>query len=337
MPTSPATELTIKHKHLQLSLRTRITLFFMRVVGKPLLSRMMRGSVRKISNFQVLAASMEAPKHGINIDYQILGRSPGHTLGDINQSDQPIILWLHGGAFIMPAAPNAHLDTAARLCKKLGIPAFVPDYRLAPMHRFPAALDDCEEAYMELLSRGFAPERIALIGDSAGGNLLFGLLQRLRKRGVEAPACGIPVSPVTELSRIHGLPSRGRLRKGDVLLPISAFSSLGEAYIGEHDASDPEMSPLYMDCQSLPPLQFFVSDNEVLMDDGLYMARRCHEAGVDTECHLWPSLPHAFPLFYNMFPEVSEAHDEMAAFISRHTTKKSATNTEADAGAESAA
>lgn len=327
--TSP--ELTIKHKTLALTLRSRITLFLLRRIGRPLFGLMMRSGVRRVSMFQVVTASIAPPKLGVDIDYQVLGRSPGHTLGDINDSDRPVILWLHGGAFIMPAAPSAHLDTAARLCRKLNVSAFVPDYRLAPHHVFPAALDDCEEAYMELLQRGHAPANIALIGDSAGGNLLFGLLQRLRQRGVEAPACAIPLSPVTELSRVHGLPSRGRLRKRDVLLPISAFSGLGEAYIGDNDASHPELSPLYMDCKGLPPLQFFISDNEVLMDDGLYMARRCHDAGVPTECHLWPSLPHAFPLFYSMFPEVAEAHDDMAAFITRHVKSEATIHSEAQA------
>ncbi|MBD2860246.1 alpha/beta hydrolase fold domain-containing protein [Spongiibacter sp. KMU-158] len=182
------------------------------------------------------------------------------------------------------------------------------------------ALDDCEQAYSDILKLGINPHNIVLLGDSAGGNLVFGLLQRIAKRNLEMPCCVIPISPVTELSRIHGLPSRAQRRHSDPLLPISAFASLAESYLGGQDTSNPEISPLYMDCTGLPPMQFFVSDNEVLRDDTVYMAKRCHAAGVLTECHLWSTLPHAFPLFGSMFSEVGDAHDEMIAFATKHLT-----------------
>src|SRR3546814_12679734 len=94
-----------------------------------------------------------------------------------------MLLWLHGGAFVLPAAPDMQVRLVARLCRELDAVGFVPDYRLAPFNRFPAALDDCERAYKAVLDLGFAPSRIVLAGESAGGNLVLGLLQRIRKRG----------------------------------------------------------------------------------------------------------------------------------------------------------
>ncbi len=278
----------------------------------------MRGEPSKIAKFQLLAAGLEWPTQaGLGIRYEVVGRSPGHVFGEFDP-EKPMILWLHGGAFIMPAAPNAHLYTAAKICAELGANAFMPDYRLAPANPFPASLNDVEQAYLDLLERGIKPKNIVLIGDSAGGNLIFGLLQRLKKRKLDMPCCAIPISPVTDLSRVHGLPSRSQRRKSDPLLAITSFSNLAMDYLADNDTSNPEISPLFMDCKGLPPMQFFVSDNEVLRDDRLYMAQRCHAAGVDTECHLWPKLPHAFPLFGKTFKEACGSHSDIVRFAEKH-------------------
>ncbi len=305
------------------SRRTSIILWFMRVFAKRMLAAIGRFSPERIAEMQIRTASMVCrDSAGQSISYDIVGRQPGHVVGSLGDTGRPVILWLHGGAFSLPAAPDMHLSMVANLCRQLDADAFMPDYRLTPANPYPAGLDDCEQAYRELLDLGYQASDIVMGGDSAGGNLLMALLQRIRKADLPMPACAVPVSPVTEMSRVHGLPSRYKVRKSDPLLPVSAMQRMCSEYAGEHDSADPEISPLYMDCSGLPPLFFVASSNEILMDDTVYLARRASAAGVDTTCHIWPTLPHAFPLFAGIFPEALAARDEMARFMRQHLEKQ---------------
>ncbi|WP_372781300.1 alpha/beta hydrolase [Litorivivens sp.] len=309
----------ITYCNVPISFRSRVIVALMRLIAKPMLARMSRATPDKLGKIQLRVASLVWPDiEDMPIRYDIVGNVPGHVFGDISQTSKPLVLWLHGGAFFLPAAPNAHLSMAARLCKAIGAVGFMPDYRLAPLNPFPRGLNDCEAAYQAVLNAGFAPSRIVLGGDSAGGNLLFGLLQRLRNNSLPMPACAIPVSPATELGRIHGPSSRHQLVKRDPLLPLAALVNVTAMYCGEHDSADPEISPLYMDCQDLPPMFFLCSSNEILMDESVLLARRCQAAGVDTTCHVWPVLPHAFPLFADVFPEARQACEDIAAFARQH-------------------
>lgn len=310
--------LDVVHRSVVVSLRSRVLLWLMRVAFKPILARMMGMKPASIAKAQLRCASMDCPDtQGLALDYRVVGRVPGHVLGSLD-ADKPVVLWLHGGAFILPAAPTVHLVMIAKLCRELGAAGFVPDYRLAPHNRFPAGLDDCERAYRALLDAGFPPSRIILGGDSAGGNLLLGVLQRARRHGLPMPACAVALSPVTEMGRIHGPPARYRRMRQDPLLPIAAMSRIDELYAGDWDASDPELSPLYMDCTGMPPMLLLASDNEILVDDTLLLARRFREAGSPVTCHIWPVFPHAFPLFEPYFPEVEPARQDMVRFMRGH-------------------
>jgi acetyl esterase/lipase len=305
-----------------ISRRTRIILWLMKLFAKRMLARMGRFSPEKITTMQLTTASMKCKDNaGIPIHYDIVGNQPGHVFGSLNGAGRQVILWLHGGAFSLPAAPGMHLSMVANICQHLDVDAFMPDYRLTPANPYPAALNDCEQAYRELLRLGYAASDIALGGDSAGGNLLLALLQRIRKANLPMPACAVPVSPVADLSRVHGLPSRHKVRHSDPLLPAHAMQRMCSEYAGEHDSAEPEISPLYMDCDGLPPLFFLASSNEILMDDTVFLARRTSTAGIDTTCHIWPMLPHAFPLFASIFPEALAARDDIANFIGQHLAR----------------
>lgn len=306
----------VVYRDIPISLRSRIIVQLMRLFLKPMLGRMAKASPEKIAKIQLRVSSMPCPNTGGPMArFDIVDAVPGHVFGELKAAKRPVILWLHGGAFFLPAAPNAHLAMISKLCKSLDCDAFLPDYRLAPMNPFPAGLNDCEAAYRALLNRGYAPSQIVVGGDSAGGNLLFGLLNRIRKHDLPMPACAIPVSPVTELSRVHNPPSRYKVQKSDPLLPIAAFQGMISEYVNGADSADPEVSPLYMNCEGLPPLFFLASTNEILMDDTLMLARRSAAAGVPTRCDVWPTLPHAFPLFESFFPEARQAREDIQSFI----------------------
>ena len=309
----------VVYRDIPISRRSRIITRLLKWFLKPWLARVIRGSDEKIARIQLRMMRMRCPnRHGLSLAYTLVGRVPGHVFGDLGDTTKPVLLWLHGGAFILPASPAAHLEMVARLASRLGAHGFLPDYRLAPRNKFPAALDDCERAYEALLDLGFPSAQIVLGGDSAGGNLTLGLLQRIRTRGWPMPACVLPVSPVTEMGRIHSPPSRPKKMNRDPLLPIAALQRVDQLYAGDWDASDPELSPLYADSTGFPPMYLLASDSEVLLDDTVLFAQRAHAAGVNVRCDIWPVLPHAFPLFGLVYGEVAVAHDDMLAFMQHH-------------------
>lgn len=306
-------------KDITISRRSRWMVLMLRTCLKPLMRWFMRGSGKRIAKGQLQVAKRRCENTaGLTQDYRIIGGVPGPTVGDIDDPEAPVVLWLHGGGFLIPAAPEVHLRLLALLCRDLGASGFLPDYRLAPFNKFPAALDDAENAYRGLLAAGFAPERIVLGGDSAGGHLTLGLLQRIRKAGLDMPCCAAMLSPVTEMGRVHAPPARSRNASRDAMIPISAFQGVDALFGGGWDASDPELSPLYADYARFPPLLFMVGEDEALRDDSVLAAKQARVAGVNTQLDVWPVLPHAFLLFEKLFPETTQARAELAAFAQSH-------------------
>ena len=312
-------------KAVTISRRSRTVITLLRWVLKPLLRLFSFVSVFALIRNQVrLASRWRIRLHDLPINYdRYINGVPGPIVGDFSATDKTAILYLHGGAFLIPAVPAVHLELLARMCRKLDAVGFMPDYRLAPMHSFPQPLEDCERAYRGLLDAGFKAHNIVIAGESAGGNLTLGLLQRIRANSWPMPACAIPISPVTELARVHVPLSRGVNRRKDPLLPINAMAKMLQMYAGDHDATDPEMSPIYADMRGMPPLFFLVGESEILLDDTLIVAEHARQAGVSTRVDVWPLLPHAFPLFINLLPEALQARNDMIEFIRAHTQNNS--------------
>lgn len=306
-------------KDIEISRRSRAFVIMLRVFLKPLMRWFMRGSANRVAKGQLQLASRRCKDTaGLPQDYRIIGRVPGPTVGDIDDNSKTVLLWLHGGGFLVPASPEVHLRLLALLCKELNATGFLPDYRLAPFNKFPAALDDAERAYRGLLDAGFAPERIVICGDSAGGHLSLSVIQRIRKAELPMPACVVALSPVTEMGRVHAPPSRARNNRIDAIIPIGSFGNVDDWFAGDWDASDPELSPLYADFTGFPPLYFMVGEKEVLRDDSVLAAHQARQAGVETQLDVWPHLPHAFVLFEALFTETAVARHDIAEFIRSH-------------------
>ena len=161
-----------------------------------------------------------------------------------------------------------------------------------------------------------------MIGESAGGNLVLCLLQRIRRAGLPMPACAVPISAVTELARTHAPPARGFNAKREALIPTDFAYRMTQWYINGQDASNPEISPLYADYAGFPPLHFLVGEAEFLLDDTLLAAEQARAAGVETQLDVWPVLPHAFPLFESMFSEAPQARKDIVAFVRRHVGRR---------------
>ncbi len=211
------------------------------------------------------------------------------------------LLYLHGGGYIC-GAPRSHRALTTRLAKKLNIPVFALDYRLAPEHPFPAALEDAETAYAWLLrERGLRPDRIWLAGDSAGGGLALALLLRLKQKGLPMPAAAALFSPWADLA-LRGASYRENIGHCAWFMPAQ-MRMAARLYAGSAALDDALVSPLHGDLHGLPPLILHVSDSELLRDDALSLAGKARAAGVMVQCKQWHGLPHAWPNFAGLMPE----------------------------------
>jgi acetyl esterase/lipase len=221
------------------------------------------------------------------------------------------LLYLHGGGYIL-CSPDTHRPMISTLAKKSGMRALVIDYRLAPEHPFPAAVDDALKAYRWLLANGTDAKSIVVAGDSAGGGLTLALLLALRDLGEPLPAGAALMSPWTDLA-MSGW-SHITHRKLDPMITIDGALIGARHYLGHANPTTPLASPLYGEYQGLPPLFIHVGGNEILLDDSLRLAERAQAAGVTVDLKIWPGLPHVFQAA-QFVPEARKALEEMAGFL----------------------
>ncbi|MEL7000009.1 MAG: alpha/beta hydrolase fold domain-containing protein [Pseudomonadota bacterium] len=226
-----------------------------------------------------------------------------------------VILYLHGGAYIA-GSPRTHRHLAAALAGAAGVRAIVPDYRLAPDHPFPAALEDALSSYRHLLSAGYDPSEIAVAGDSAGGGLGLALLLKLQAEDLPRPACYVGFSPWTDLSGESETLRRNARR--DVMLPISRMKDATGFVLNGHDPKDPLVSPVFGDWSAPPPALLFAGRHEVLLGDSIRMAEVLRATGGDVTLELWRHTPHAWPIFVGRLPEADHAVATAGRFIARH-------------------
>jgi acetyl esterase/lipase len=234
-----------------------------------------------------------------------------------NDTDR-YVLYFPGGGWVL-RTPRGHRRIAAKLAKAANAQVLLVFYRLAPEHPYPAAMDDCLEAYQFLLDRGIDAERIIVGGDSAGGNLTLGSLLALRDRGYPCPAGGFALSPATDISLSADALSVGKV-KGDAFLPQSAEGSGGDPRLmyagGDKDILDlPYVSPLRGDLHHLCPLLLQAGSKEMLLGHATAFAEKARAAGVDAEVEIWDGQPHAFQGF--PFPESELGFEHLGDFIRR--------------------
>ncbi len=222
------------------------------------------------------------------------------------------ILFLHGGGFIA-GSPALYRNLTWRIAAATHARVLSVDYRLAPEHPFPAALDDAVTAYRWLLAEGANPERIAVMGDSAGGGLTLSLLLRLRDDGVPLPAAAVAVSPWTDLAMTGR--SFTANAGADPLLSTDQARRFVGYYLAGADPRSPYISPLYGEPAGLPPTIIQVGSDEVLRDDAVRMAERMRAAGCRVELEIWPRMPHVWHLFAPVLPEAHRAIRRIGAFV----------------------
>lgn len=222
------------------------------------------------------------------------------------------VFFLHGGGFII-GSPALYRHFTWRIASAARAHVLAVDYRLAPEHPFPAALDDAVVAYRWLLTDGALPRQIAVMGDSAGGGLVLSLLLRLRDLRIPLPAAAVALSPWTDLA-LTG--SSLKLNAGvDPMVSPCHVQRFVDCYLGGADPRSPYASPLYGNLAGLPPTLIQVGSDEVLRDDAVRMADRMNAARCPVELEIWPRMPHVWHLFAPVMPEARQAIARIGEFV----------------------
>jgi phosphinothricin tripeptide acetyl hydrolase len=223
----------------------------------------------------------------------------------------PVLFHLHGGGYVL-GAPGGSRPFTTQFALLTGARVVSIDYRLAPEHPYPAAVDDAVSAYSALLAQGVPPGAIAVGGESAGGGLTFALLLAARDQGLPMPACAYAISPWTDLTCENQ--TFETKKDVDPLLTRRSLKEMGDAYIADGNPRAPYASPLFADLKGLPPLLIHVGSEEVLLDDARVLHSRARSAGVDSKLTIAPGMIHVWHMFHAMLPEGAAAIREIADF-----------------------
>ena len=246
---------------------------------------------------------------------RVTGPVKGEWILPSHSDEHSIVYYLHGGGYISGAAKTNRPITIP-LARRLKRRVFALDYRLAPEHRFPAALEDAVAGYRWLVSSGIDSNRISVAGDSAGGGLALALVQRLRDLGERLPACVACMSPWTDMTgRSASLVANS---ERDPLFRAEDIGRYATVYLGLHPREDPLASPLLGDFSKLPPLLMHVGETECLLDDARQVHHQMLAAGRSSQVRIFKEVPHAWQFGTPVVPEAGESLREVAEFISRN-------------------
>jgi monoterpene epsilon-lactone hydrolase len=240
------------------------------------------------------------------------GGVPADQIEAAGVATSRVVLYFHGGGYSLGSA-RSHRGLGKRIAAEARARVVLPDYRLAPEHVFPAAVEDAVASYRWLLATGVAPEQIAVGGDSAGGGLALALLVSLRDAGAPLPACAVLLSPFADLE------CRGEtyatLAELDPIVSREMGLGMAQAYIGAHQPSNPLASPVRAALDRLPPLLIQVGSREVVLDDARAIERHARQAGVLAKLDVWPGMVHVWHLFASVLEEGQRAIQDLGSFI----------------------
>src|SRR5882672_344779 len=278
-------------------------------------TRAQKGVPWRIEARKQYDALLEAvsPRTDVTFESATVGNVPGLWVHPASSRSDEAILHLHGGWFVSGTA-TAYRHLVGHIAARAGARAFVPDYRLAPEHPFPAAVDDALAAYRGMDDSGI--RRIAVTGDSAGGNLALVLASCVSAKEVAARAIlvgAVALSPVTDLT-LSGASYETRA-EADPFFTREQISELVHSYLGSVDARDPLASPLYGRHSGMPSTRIHVGDDEVLLDDSLRYVERAVAAGVDARADVWMGMPHGFPGSIGRLKAAKQALDAIGMFL----------------------
>lgn len=266
--------------------------------------------VARRADLEALAGSPPPPA-GVTAEVIELADRPAERLVPEGAADDRVIIYLHGGGYCSGSI-NTHRGVAGALAKAAGVTVVNLDYRLAPEHPFPAALNDVLLAFDQL-----APARIALAGDSAGGGLALAAAVALRDRGGATPAAVVGFSPWADLTQSSA--SMAALEAIDPMVTKAVLDPMADAYLAGTDARTPLASPLFADLAGLPPIRIDVGSDETLLDDSTAFADQAAAAGVEVTIQVWPEMIHVFQAFpAELVPEAARSIAACGTFLAAH-------------------
>ncbi len=271
--------------------------------------------VKKSRNtWEELAKMAKVPKD-VKCESINAGGVPAEWISAPDAVKTQVILYLHGGGY-MSGSINTHREIASRISRGSKSRVLIIDYRLAPEHPFPAAVEDAYLAYQWLIEdQKIAPSDLIIAGDSAGGGLTLATLINLREKNKKLPAAGVCLSPWTDL----GLTSKSYKSKAriDPMVTVDGLMFDAKLYLVDTDYTNPLASPFYGDLSGLPPLFLLVGTAEILLDDSVELAKRAKKANVDVTLEAWDDMPHVFPIFAAFAPEGQQGIEKITEFIQK--------------------
>jgi epsilon-lactone hydrolase len=298
-----------------LSLRGRLCRWFARTVVRSSLAagRTLEQRRQRLARLERFAP---LPPPGTSIRHATLGGVPVEWV--VHRRSQPdrMLLYLHGGAYLV-GSPRLYRDLTSRLARAARLRVAALDYRLAPEHVFPAALEDAVAAYRALLEEGQSPRRLLIGGDSAGGGLALAAVMALRELGIPLPAGMVLYSPWVDLS-LSGA-SMDEAAEREVVLSRELLADAAVRYCGGVDPRDPRVSPLFGELHGLPPMLIQAGTDELLLDDARRVAEAAGKAGVDAKLEIGTNLWHDWQVFAGKMPEADAAVIATADFFRRRT------------------
>ena len=304
-----------------MSVRLSISNFYMKMTVKPFLRKNNDPSrVRKWLENQA-KLFFRAPRNfwKTPTTFKARGRSVKGLWAGCGKDSifEGVLIYIHGGAFIFGSS-TTHMKLAARMASKLNFKAALPDYRLAPEHKYPDALNDVITTYRSILDSGLPSNQIILVGDSAGGTLTLQLINYILKEKLDIPSAAVLLSPLTDLTFTANSISDNK--KTEVILPMEQIDLVKESYLG---STDPKaISPIHLEYNGSCPILIHVSESEILLDDSTNLHKKLVVNQVNVTLDIEKNTPHVWHLLYGYFPEAKASLSRISKFL-QETLKKS--------------
>ena len=252
------------------------------------------------------------PPAGVTSEDVDMGGVPGMLVTPDNARGGRVLFYIHGGGYIS-GGPSGYLGLAGHYARRLGARVFLPDYRLAPDHAFPASLDDVVTAWRWLVEREGGAANIVISGNSAGGAIVVSSMVRARRLGLALPVGGVAISPWANLEMTG---ASYTTRDGiDPLCNREILTLMARCALGTTPAGDPDASPVFADVRGLPPVMIQVGESEVMLSDAFQLAAHLTDHRVRTTLEVWPEMFHVWPMFTDILPEAQQALDSAARFL----------------------
>ena len=269
----------------------------------------------KMSDIRYAYAKMlgqNQPPAGVRFEAVDMGGVPATLVTPDELKTDAVLMYIHGGAYIV-GRPDGYHGIGGNYAKMLGARVYMPDYRLAPEHQFPAPIDDTLRAYEWLLEQNIAASKIALAGESAGGAMVVSVMVAAKSKGLPLPAVGSSISPWANLEHTGASMSN---REGlDPLNSKPVLDILARAFLGDTLANHPLASPVFADVTGLPPILVQIGENELMLSDAMRLANHLADNRVRVNLEVWPGMFHAWHFYAGMLAEGQQALESSVRFI----------------------